>query len=83
MGYPAVSADPGPAGPVNAEAQNGGLWQAILLVERPMEVSMGIEDKQAATLDCHDEQAIWQSLAGPDRVISKNRVRSRALFVEK
>ena len=75
MRYSAVSTDPGPAGPINVEAQNCGLWQAILLVERPMEVSTGIEDEQAATLDCHDEETIWQSVAGPDRVISENRIR--------
>ena len=75
MGDAAVSADPDPAGPVNTEVEHSGFRQAILLVKRPMEMSSRIQHNQAAALDSHNEQSVWQALPGPDRMVFENVVR--------
>jgi hypothetical protein len=75
MSDAAVSADPESSGPVNTKVEHSGFRQAILLVKRPMEMSSRIQHNQAAALDSHGEQSVWQGLPGPDRVIFENGVR--------
>src|ERR1700731_4210610 len=74
MRYAPVTADPDASGPVYPQVEDRRFRQSILLVKRSVKMPAGVQENQTAPLHGHHEEAIWQRLPGPERVIPEDGV---------